>query len=334
MKNRAYILPLGLCGIALILAILAIWQDGDEREAQINHAESLVGSSKLGPRPRLLERTPGDRVRDDTRIGHSSREEFGAALPPRVEFLLGDSSDLSVRQRIDWLKSNRRSLISEDIDAILDFLDQGRVPAGLSLSHWHWLADQLLTSMRGATHDPAGLSGRLYDVFENVTLDPTLRDYLLQHLGHLLDDGGEPAKIWGAVRRGLSERHQTMAGTALLIVNDKHRRAQLGDERLRPPSWIGDPATLAIELLKDPDLPVPSQITALSVASDSGLEAIEEHATRLLMASENSQVRLAAAMSLVESTGSTSVLDGIVAVHPLAEEVERVVSVVEAARNQ
>ena len=100
-----------------------------------------------------------------------------------------------------------------------------------------------------------------------------VRDYALQHLGHIREEGGDPDVIDATLRSALAETENTLAGTALLALN----------------SYV-DPATLgqdALAIATGSEVDMRSRITAMQVAGQQGAQSAGELATNLATDSSN-----------------------------------------------
>jgi HEAT repeat protein len=119
----------------------------------------------------------------------------------------------------------------------------------------HWLVDELITALRVDGGDNAELTRQLANVFRNRSQDPVVRDYALQHLGHLRDEGGERGIIDGILRDATTETQGTIAGTALLALNQNKEE---------------DAGATALAVATDATYDLRSRITAIQVAGKQG----------------------------------------------------------------
>ena len=209
--------------------------------------------------------------------------ERGATTPVpslsiHLQQLLGDDSNMAGKMRIAWVGKHGADLEENEVETILAFLHSGRVPAGLSEGEWYWLVDELFTALRAGTGSPQKLTGQLAELFADTALDLVVRDYALQHLGHLGGEGGDLETIRAAAATGLEETATPIAGTALLVLhNDPGGSAVEGDRTAAAapngpndtgaPAQTRDPGLLALGLLGNEQASVASKVTAFQVAA-------------------------------------------------------------------
>ena len=88
-----------------------------------------------------------------------------------------------------------------------------------------------------------------------------VRDYALQHLGHIRSEGGDTAIIDSTLIAATSEKRGTIAGTALLALNAQSKNDQ---------SLIATTQQQALTIVNDVGYDVRSRISALLVAGQQG----------------------------------------------------------------
>lgn len=162
---------------------------------------------------------------------------------------------------------------SEERAAALEFLGNPNAPEFLSESEWRWLVDELITTLRVDGADNSELSNQLATIATDTNFDLVVRDYALQHLGHIREEGGDPDVIDATLRSALAETENTLAGTALLALH----------------SYV-DPATLgqdALAIATGSEVDMRSRITAMQVAGQQGAQSAGELATNLATDSSN-----------------------------------------------
>ena len=209
--------------------------------------------------------------------------------PSRLTLSLGDSS-LSARQRVANLESLANSSLSEaELEDAYNFLATTPDIAGISASSKHWIVDELITALRVNGADNQELTSRLAEVFQNND-DMVVRDYALQHLGHLRSEGGDIAVIDSSLAAATSEKSGTLAGTAILVLN-----AQSNNDT----SLTTTTQQQAMTIVNDTGYDVRARISALQVAGQQGNAEILT--TAIKIASSDAQpvpLRMAAIATL------------------------------------
>lgn len=262
---------------------------GDRRSA----ARPAPGDPAEGPAPRPAVLLPGDLGR-----------------------VLGDDKALGSRARIQILRDRDASFNGAEIEGILAYLHGGIMPEGLRADEWHWIIDELFTRMRTESGDPKDLTRKLAEVFANAALDPVVRDYALQHVGHLGREGGDTAVAHDAALRGLEETGSPLAGTALLVLHNEPGTAGAKDELA---------GARAVEILRNGNAAVPARVTALQVAARQDAEGTLEAASELL-AGESSAFLKVAAVAAVGEVGSAAdlpLLESLPADNPILRHAVR-----------
>lgn len=187
--------------------------------------------------------------------------------------IFGDS-ELDAQRRIELLKVLTLPLGSEEWDRISDFLTSAVPPPGMSVRNWRWFMDELFTVLRHDGKEPDRLASQLETLYRNSDADPIVRDYAVQHLGHLLSEGSDPGSIVPVLFEATSQTQNTIAGSALLALNQSFpKNAQISAK--------------ALELASDPTTHLSSRLTALQVAA--GQESPAALALAQGLASDTSQ---------------------------------------------
>jgi hypothetical protein len=142
-----------------------------------------------------------------------------------------------------------------------------------------WLTDELLTVMRLQQPQWDGLAEALAkSAFEPET-DPVVRDYIMQHLGHLWEQYGPQAEIEQTLRQALQMKDETTPGTALIALSLGYRRDQQGEK-------LSQIQAEALALAEDPQRTLAVRVTAFSIASDGGSDEVKKFARNLLKSPE------------------------------------------------
>ena len=252
------------------------YEDGDtESISSSSPARSAIPpvSSEPGPdAPRSIQRSRGadgniiarGSVEKSTDRGDKRSAKAGntgdAKKPNRLTRILGASS-LSARQRAANLESlSDNPLSEEELEDAYDFLATTPDIEGISESSKHWIVDELITALRSNGAENQELTSHLAQIFQNNE-DMVVRDYALQHLGHIRSEGGDTAIIDSTLIAATSEKRGTIAGTALLALNAQSKNDQ---------SLIATTQQQALTIVNDVGYDVRSRISALLVAGQQG----------------------------------------------------------------
>ena len=122
----------------------------------------------------------------------------------------------------------------------------------------HWLADELLSALRLQEPPWNGLADELVKVAYQPGTDPVVRDYIMQHLGHLWEQNGGSKEIDAALWRALDSQDETTPGTALIALSDGYTRDQ--NEKA-----LVQVQQRALVLVQNPNTPLAVRVTALSI---------------------------------------------------------------------
>ena len=191
-----------------------------------------------------------------------------------VSAILGDGSG-AVRNRVGKLQDIRGAGFSEeDQKRSMDFLRGNSWPSGIGKGECHWLADELLTNLRMQEPPREKLATELAEVAFRSNTDPVIRDYIMQHLGHLWEQYGAREEIEAALWQGVDTTDNTTPGTALIALNRGYERDQR-DEKLAG-VW-----QKALALAQDPNASLAVKVTALSIAGESSDKKVKEFAATL-----------------------------------------------------
>jgi hypothetical protein len=185
------------------------------------------------------------------------------------------SGKQTVAERVKQLQGMRGiSLSKEERESALAFLGGEQVPEGMGKGSMQWLADELLTVIRRQEPSDEDLAAELAGAAFQPATDPVVRDYIMQHLGHLWEQSGAREEIDQALWRAVDTGDETTPGTALIALSRGYERDQqekgLAKVRMR-----------AFELARNPATGFAVRVTALSIAGDGGGREVKELAADL-----------------------------------------------------
>jgi hypothetical protein len=167
------------------------------------------------------------------------------------------------------------SLANNEMESALSFLAGRQVPEGISKSSVNWLADELLTVIRLQDPPWAGLADELGKAAFQTNTDPVVRDYIMQHLGHLWEQHGPRKEIEKTLWQAVATSDETTPGTALIALSR-------GYERDGETGNLAKVRQQALALAQNPTTPLPVRVTALSIAGDGGGEEVKRLAGELV----------------------------------------------------
>lgn len=181
-------------------------------------------------------------------------------------------------------------LNDQEVESAFQAIREGNADGALRAESWNWVVDQLMGAMREDGGNVIASSRRLADLYKDQTLPITTRDYALQHLGHLFNEGnGDMELIRESMVSGLNEKQGTMAGTALLALSHN------GEGRVL--QTLGQPA---LGIAQDITYSVESRATALQIAESNGESGVQDYSKTLLSITETSTFLRRSAESVIE----------------------------------
>jgi len=186
----------------------------------------------------------------------------------------------TVDERVRQMRGLRgKCFAEEDRERAMAFLSGKDWPEGMGKGSMHWLADELLTALRLQEPPWDGLAAALGEVAFQPATDPVVRDYLMQHLGHLWEQYGAREEIDQALWRAVGTSDTTTPGTALIALSRGYGR----DQQQQSLESVHE---RAFGLARDPATPLAVRVTALSIAGESGNKDVKDLAQNLAQAKE------------------------------------------------
>lgn len=183
--------------------------------------------------------------------------------PAAVLAVLGNGEQ-TVDERVTQLRGMRGiSLSTEERESAMAFLAGEQVPEDMGKGSMHWLADELLTVLRMQEPAWSGLTDELGKVAFRAETDPVVRDYIMQHLGHLWEQYGASREIDDMLWRAIESSDETTPGTALIALSR-------GYERDEQKNNLRKVRQRALALAHDAGMSLAVRVTALAIAGDAG----------------------------------------------------------------
>jgi hypothetical protein len=194
----------------------------------------------------------------------TSPSQQSSAGTSRLPLQVLATGNQTVEERVRQLQGMRGiSLSKEERESALSFLAGGEVTEGMGKGSLQWLADELLTVMRLQEPPWDGLAAELGKVAFQPGTDPVVRDYIMQHLGHLWEQSGPRDEIEEALWQAVESSDETTPGTALIALGRGYKRD--GQEE-----GLAKVRQQALTLAQDPNTALAVRVTALSIAGDGG----------------------------------------------------------------
>jgi len=270
--NSKNLKPIGLAALLIAGAVtVGLFKSNSSKESTESPGETQTSTrdrstvSETGtqePKPTHLDRPLASL---DQKIIQKTTTKNTESLPPLEEGSLAhilsySKSGGSARERVKALLA--RSLTPEDIEVAYTFLHTEKVPQGMSMQYYHWLVDELITVLRFQVRDGQQLAQNLSQLAKNTERDSIVRDYALQHLGHLhQQEKGDRAEIETVLWSALDQKNDTFAGTALLALKGAHQ-----DGRLTRTNH--NLSTRVQEIAANDDYSLASRVTAVGLANN------------------------------------------------------------------
>ncbi len=202
-----------------------------------------------------------------------------------LDNILTEEKGLSVRDRVKQLKELH--LTHEVSRDLLAFIESGKIPEGIREGSYHWMVDEIFTTVRDQMGEWEHYTQTLKNIAQNSEADLVVRDYAMQHLGHTVREGRTNKNVQESLRTGLSEKEGTLAGTSLLALQDIENESDLIDR--------------AMQIAKDSNYSNASRVTALQMAARNRTEELLGLA-RSIIESEEASAHLKAVASSILST--------------------------------
>lgn len=202
------------------------------------------------------------------------------AVEPAALLAVLASGNQTVGERVQQLQGMRGiSLSEEERESARAFLAGKEVPEGMGKDSMHWLADEVLTVLRLQEPPWDGLADELAKVAFQPETDPVVRDYIMQHLGHLWEQSGPRQEIAAALWRAVASSDETTPGTALIALSRGYERDQQEES-------LAKVRQQALDLAQDPNTTLAVRVTALSIAGDGGGNEVKKLAADLVQNDE------------------------------------------------
>ena len=216
---------------------------------------------------------------DESEVSGTQRQPLqfrGKPVEPAAVLAVLATGKQTVDERVRQLQGMRGiSLSKEERESALSFLSGKERPEGMGKGSMQWLADELLTVLRMQEPTWDGLAEELAKTAFQPDTDPVVRDYIMQHLGHLWEQSGPRKEIDDVLWRAVGSSDETTPGTALIALSRGYERDQQEKslEKVRQQ---------ALELVRNPDTGLAVRVTALSIAGDGGGREVKELAADLV----------------------------------------------------
>ncbi len=297
MKKVGLILVVAL-GITLVLLLVRSQKDGF-----FDTSQSLQDISPVQNAEQTVSESPAKKtVVEVSSIDSERTSEL--ILSDEVEKLL--SSETSFAARSQFIKELSRSLSSDDITALREFLNSsGADYPKMSPIVLNSLKNDVLEVLMDQYKMPEGLGQQVTDMFNDPDSDYMWREYCLQFMGPLwekgaedrdqrTDDGDQRDAELETVRdtlfSALDERDEDLAGTALLGLDKLGKKYDNFDH--------SEVVVKAVEMAEDTNASARCRLTAMRVAASANSEDILSTARKLAQNAETDLLQGAAITTL------------------------------------
>jgi hypothetical protein len=123
----------------------------------------------------------GDQPHVDSRASHRITQN-------RMLTVVDLEKGLNARNRVTQMRS-LSALSSDEQQTLYAAMLHDQLPEGVSRPSWNWMVDVMMTTLRTQGADTSTMVERFSEVARTERVDFTVRDYALQHLGHLKGEG-------------------------------------------------------------------------------------------------------------------------------------------------
>ena len=186
------------------------------------------------------------------------------------------SGKQTVEERVQQVQAMRGIVLSkEELESALAFFAGKQVPAGMGKGSMQWLADELMTVLRLQQPPQENLAAELGKVAFQSGTDPVVRDYLMQHLGHLWEQFGAREEIEKSLWLAVASSDETTPGSALIALSRGYQRDQQEKS-------LDKVRQQALVLAQNPTTGLAVRVTALSIAGERKDAAVKELANNLI----------------------------------------------------
>lgn len=209
-------------------------------------------------------------------VNHIPTNSAYQALAPRTEPPNEATPPADVAERIQLIRQQRGGeLAPAERELGLEFLAGKVVVEDVAGGAFHWLADEILSSLRLQEPPQRGLAKALSGIAASPETDPVIRDYIVQHLGHLWEQHGFDQGIADALWAGVDSADETTPGSALIALRGGYDREGKADQ-------LKQVRSRALQMAGSPTTPLAARATALSIAGEEGSQNAKALASRLL----------------------------------------------------
>ena len=231
----------------------------------------------------------GDAPQIDSRASHRITQN-------RMLTVVDLKSDLNVRSRVTQMRS-LSALSSDEQETLYAAMLQDELPEGISRPSWNWMVDVMMTTLRTQGADISTMVERFSELARTERVDYTVRDYALQHLGHLKGEGADRETVDPILSDALGITDATVAGTALLALDNGLQSGELTEE-VRIPR-----ASQAAAIASDTSYSLESRVTALQVAARHDPSSVAQLAQQIVAQDDAAEIlKLSAQAALRKMT--------------------------------
>lgn len=265
--------------LAAITVLVGLWLATDGRMG-LNHSTELnaaVSEWKAARYDDSIDQQASEVDEAKLRSPNRQSAQFGTkpVEPAAMLAVLADGKQ-TVEERVQQLQAMRGIVLSKkELESALAFFAGKQVPADMDRSSMQWLADELMTVLRLQQPPQENLAAELGKVAFQSGTDPVVRDYLMQHLGHLWEQFGAREEIEKSLWLAVASSDETTPGSALIALSRGYQRDQQEKS-------LDKVRQQALVLVQNPATGLAVRVTALSIAGEGQGTVVKELANNLI----------------------------------------------------
>jgi hypothetical protein len=279
-------MPRIIVTMLVVMAVVGIFRlaTGNDRKsgemvlvtpAELHESLAQRNAKRDGEKVKTIEK----RIREKN-ASRSNRQpaQFGTKpLESAAVLAVLASGVQTVEERVQQFQAMRGIALSkEELESALAFFAGKQVPAGIERGSTQWMADELMTVLRLQQPPQENLATELGKVAFQPGTDPVVRDYLMQHLGHLWEQFGAREEIEKSLWLAVASSDETTPGSALIALSRGYQRDQQekGLDKVRQQALV---------MAQNPATGLAVRVTALSIAGEGQGAAVKELADSLII---------------------------------------------------
>jgi hypothetical protein len=246
---------------------------------------SIPNNSAMGP---TLSKQPNQILPTTTANSKSNNTPTGME---RLHLILTSSGSVGFAERVRDIRSIQASLTATEMEAFSRYL-QTPVRDSQRSDGENWLRNTMLDALVQQRTLVPGLAGSLVALYQDISQDPVMRDYAIQHMAPIYDrvSPEEQAGLRNALWQATGEVGNGIAGTALLALLNVSETDSTID--------LGHLGETAFKLAVDDNTGELARITAVQVCGRLGVQKALRDIEQFAQQSPSMPLRIAATAAL------------------------------------